>query len=148
MTTALAQLAYCTAVPWPPSVASRMVLSISGAASVSRPRRAARTSAPYGATRVRVASVAAWASSMRRAALAGELHLARRGGQAGVEVPHEDRRRRRQPAPPQDLLDRCLAAGERGGRALQDRRRGRASLGEHERETVEEQVRGQRPVRR
>ena len=70
MTTALAQCAYWTAVPWPPAVASSMVASISSEASASCPRSAASTSAPYGPTRVPVASLTASASAISSAAVA------------------------------------------------------------------------------
>ena len=55
-------------IPSPRSIISARLLSISEAASASRPRRATSPTAPYGPTLLPVASVAAWISSTSDAA--------------------------------------------------------------------------------
>ena len=57
MSTAFAQFAYCTAVPWPCTVAWVMTPSTSSVVRSSCPRRPLNASAAWGAIRVRVASL-------------------------------------------------------------------------------------------
>ena len=130
----------------------------------------ASTSAPYGATRVPVASVTASASAtssrgarevaaergglaehvdadgehLERAGVAGELDPACRRSRGRCRSPTAiDRRRRGQPAPAQHLLDRDVGARRtRWRRACSSGVAAGAPVGEDQREAVEQQSDG------
>ena len=76
----------------------------------------------------------------QRAGLARELDPARGDRETGLVVPHHHGGGRREPAPAEDFLDRDVVAREAGRRLLENRRRGRAAVGERHRKAVQQQI--------
>ena len=85
-------------------------------------------------------------SCHERAGVAGKLDVSHGDGVHGLEVPYEEAGGRRDPAPPQDVLDGDV--GDRSRCSLQGRSRGGGSVGSQQGDPVEHQVEGTRITRR